>query len=197
MENENEQLQDVDIDEIPLVEEGQEDTTDWKALALKNHGIAKRLKTKLEKSKDAVPDKSEPNKVEAKNNGLDFGQLAFNNSKSDAVKIEADEDIEYLEKTMKETGKSQKDILGSNWFKSEMKERQELRASREATPSHDKRSTTSGKDTVEYWLNKGGLPTNPELRFKVVNARIARENGTSEVSGSSVISNSSSGIEIR
>lgn len=44
------------IEELPEVEEGQEDQTDWKALALKNQGIAKRMKTKLEKSKEVKPE---------------------------------------------------------------------------------------------------------------------------------------------
>ena len=50
-ENETEIEGEEEIEDAPELEEGQEDTTDYKALAAKNAGIAKRLKTKLEKSK--------------------------------------------------------------------------------------------------------------------------------------------------
>jgi hypothetical protein len=189
MENENEQLQDEEIAELPQVEEGQEDTTDWKAEALKYQGIAKRLKTKAEKAKDTAPDTKGINKSKKEADSLDYGQLAFYNSKSDAVKIESDEDIEYLQKTIAETGRKQSDILGAKWFQAELKERAELRATKEATPSHDKRATTSGKDTVEYWLAKGGLPEDQALKIKVVNARIAKEKSANNAPTSSVISN--------
>ncbi len=42
------------IEELPEEVEGEE--TDWKALALKNQGIAKRLKTKLEKKDEEKPE---------------------------------------------------------------------------------------------------------------------------------------------
>ena len=187
MENENEQLQDEEIAELPQVEEGQEDATDWKAEALKYQGLAKRYKTKAEKAKDT--DTKAVNKSKKEADSLDYGQLGFYNSKTDSVKIESDEDIEYLQKTIAETGKKQMDILGAKWFQAELKERAELRATKEATPNHDKRATTSGKDTVEYWLAKGGLPEDQALKIKVVNARLAKEKSANNAPSSSVISN--------
>ena len=44
-----------EIEELPELEEGEDDTTDYKALALKNAGIAKRFKTKFEKTKEIKP----------------------------------------------------------------------------------------------------------------------------------------------
>ncbi len=195
MENENDNFQDEDISELPEVGEGQEDTTDWKAEALKYQGLAKRYKTKAEKAKE-TPAKSEANKPEKKDASLDYGQLAFYNSKSNTVKIEADEDIDYLKQVMEETGKSQADILNSKWFSAEIKERAEIRASDKAVPAHGERIAKSGKDTVEYWLGKGELPSDSELRMKVVNARIAREKGANSASGPSVVSNAS-GIMVK
>jgi hypothetical protein len=57
-----------------------------------------------------------------------------------------------------------------------MKERIQDRTTKDATPSSTKKAPSSGKDTVEYWLAKGELPTgDPELKRKVVNAKIAGE----------------------
>ena len=45
MDEKNEDIQaDDEILEPPEVAEGEEDTTDWKALALKNQGIAKKCR---------------------------------------------------------------------------------------------------------------------------------------------------------
>ncbi len=62
-----------EIEELPEVEEGQEDTTDYKALALRNAGIAKRLKTKLEKSKVEVKPEAKPEVVEKPKTGMPTG----------------------------------------------------------------------------------------------------------------------------
>lgn len=55
MENENtEEIIDSTNNDEQVVDEIEEDTTDWKAEALKLRGITKRLETKLEKAKDEV-----------------------------------------------------------------------------------------------------------------------------------------------
>lgn len=47
----------------------------------------------------------------------------------------------------------------------------EMRKFQDAIPSNSKRSSQSGKDTVDYWLAKGELPEDRELRSKVVKAK--------------------------
>jgi len=147
---------------------------------------AKQLRKQLGKDSD-VP-KDAPKEKATKSGDIDYGALAFYNTKSDAVKIESDEDIEFLQDTMKETGKSQGDILASKWFKEELKERAEDRRSAEAVPKGTKRSGQSSRDSVDYWLAKGELPENTpenqELRRKVVDARIKRETSGSNFSSS-------------
>ena len=80
-----------EIEELPTEEEA-DDSTDWKALALKNQGIAKRLKTKLDKSKVEVKSevKPEPPKVEKK-------EQPVSDVKSTVQEILEQRDLEALE----------------------------------------------------------------------------------------------------
>ncbi len=172
MENE---LEVEEIDEI--VEEKDEegnDTTDWKSLALKNQGIAKRLKTKLEKAKDKakeppkeIDDKPEPKEKQ----GFDYAEKAF--LTANGIKID---EYPLVEEVMKSTGKSLEEVLEAKYFQAELKEMRELKASKDAIPSGSKRSVTSARDTVDYWISKGELPPldQPELRRKVVQEKTKR-----------------------
>mgnify|MGYP001564335158 CR=1 FL=1 len=133
---------------------------------------------KLEKKEPEL--KKEPEATPKPSNDVDFGQLAFHNTKSDVTKIEHDEDVEFLRETIKDTGKPQASILGTKWFQAELKERQEARTTKEAIPSGSKRApTTASRETPEYWTAKGELPPdtpeNRELRQKIVNLRYDKE----------------------
>ncbi len=91
----------VVVDEIEeeTDEEGN-DKTDWKAIALKHQGIAKRLKTKIEKSKvDAKVEKKVEKVLEEK--GLDRVDKAILR----VEKITSSKEIELVEDWKKETGK--------------------------------------------------------------------------------------------
>jgi hypothetical protein len=178
-----------DVIEVPEIieatdEEGN-DVTDWKALAqankelaLKNQGIAKRYRTKFEKSKEVKPVVVEPvAKVEPKSDNLDYGQKAF--LIANGVK-EADE-IGLVKDIMANTGKSLDDVMASKYFQAELKELRDAKVVAEAVPSGSKRTGQSSKSTVEYWIAKGELPpvAERELRQQVVNARIKTEKGGS------------------
>lgn len=197
MENEIEEV-DSQEEESEEYSEESEDATDWKAEALKWKGVAKRNATKLAKSKDDTGEQkqNEVNKTNKQSNDLDYGQLAFYNSKSNSIKIEDNEDVDFLRETMENTGKSQSDILNSKWFQAELRERQDDRSNKNAMPKAGKRAPSSGKDSVDYWIDRDDLPLDRELRLKVVNAKIAKEKSASNHSGSSVISNAS-GITVK
>jgi len=107
-----------------------------------------------------------------KTDELDYGQLAFYNSKSDSVKIESDEDVEFLRQTISDTGKSQAELLKAKWFSSELKERQEAKTVARATPGVSRVAGNSAVNTVDYWISKGQLPDDFELRAKVVDRKI-------------------------
>lgn len=119
---------------------------------------------------------SKPSKKPSQPNELDWGQLAFHNSKTDAVKIEAAEDIEFLKQTMEETGKPMDAILGSKWFTSDLQERQAARRSANAIPKGNNRSGQTGITDVDLAVAKyketGVLPDDFETRSKVIDKAI-------------------------
>lgn len=142
------------------------------------------------------PRSQEPNpepKPEAKpkSDDLDFGQLAFYNSKGDVVKVTHDDDIEFLRSTVQETGKSMKDILGSKWFQSELKDRQTAREVVNATPTSTRRGSEGVANQLEIaytkYIQSGKLPDDPELRIQVVNKRQEHEGRASRFTSESVV----------
>jgi len=175
----NEPVEDLELEEpedAPEITEGEEDTTDYKALAIKNAGIAKRNKTKLEKLKLKNAERRGEEKAIEKQNkqGFDYAEKAY----LKASQIAPDE-FSLVEDAMKATGKSLDEVLDSKWFQAELKEQRDAKASKDAVPSGTKRSNTTSRDSVEYWIAKGELPKdNPELARKVVNARIKADTGS-------------------
>ncbi|RLF07589.1 MAG: hypothetical protein DRJ64_02680 [Thermoprotei archaeon] len=159
-----------------------EDNTDWKAEAKKQEGIAKRNATKLAKLKEkaeAEPEKPKPSE------GLDYGQKAF--LIANGVKGEAENKLvaEYLS-----SGKTLDEIVDNKHFKNDLKDLREAKAVKDATPANSKRSATSTKSTVDYWLAKGELPPadQQELRRDVVNAKIKKETAESKFTSNPVVS---------
>lgn len=135
-------------------------------------GRARRLRKDLGLDE---PEVKKPEKKTQKSDGLDYGQLAFYNTKVDSIKIESDEDIDFLKQTIADTGKSQKDLLGAKWFQSELKEKRSLKATADATPT-GKRSSGGAVDSVEYWMAKPFEEVPKDMKAKVVQARLDKEN---------------------
>lgn len=175
------------IEDLPQIEEGQEDNTDWKALAIKNQGMAKRAATKLAKFKDAKPPEDngdkKPVSEEKKAGELDRMDKAVLRLE----KITSEDEISLVQTIMKETGKDLESVLASKYFQAELKELRDLAATKEATPDGTKRSGQSASDTVDYWIAKGELPKDPALRTKVVNEKIKRAKSVSQFSDSPIV----------
>lgn len=169
----------ADLDTVEDVEaivetkdDGDNDTTDWKSIAQKrqeaaekNAGIIKRLKTKLEKSKI---DKKVEAKVEEQlaKKGLDRLDKAILR----VEKITEADEVKLVEDMVEETGKDVETLLASRFFQSELKALREAKETKNATPNGSKRSGQSGRDEVDYWIEKGELPPQDQqaLRQKVV-----------------------------
>jgi hypothetical protein len=189
METQNsEEVLELEEEEAPEEEEEEEkpqksakEFTDEEKLARIERMRGKLLK-KLGRNEDPTPVSKKSKEEAPKSGDLNYGELAFYNTKSDIVKIESDEDIEFLQETIAETGKPQKDILKSKWFQAELKERADARRSADAVPKGTKRSGQSSKDSVDYWLAQDKLPENtPEnqdLRRKVVAEKRKRAEST-------------------
>lgn len=166
--DETEVVDEVDevVDEVVDNTTTETDPTDWKAKFEEEHGKRKRLETKLNKSTET---KSEtPSK---QTNDLDYGELAFLTAKG----IENDEEVDFVKSMASNTGRSLKELTSDDYVQAKLKGMREARAVKDATPSGTKRSAQSSSDSVEYWLAKGELPEDTELRRKVVNARIEKE----------------------
>lgn len=176
----------VEIEEIEDIVETKDDEgndlTDWKALALKNQGIAKRFKTKLEKAKEAKAP-IEP-KAPEKKEGFDYAEKAF----LKASGIQSNE-YEFVQEVLKSTGKSLDEVLESKYFQNELKERREEADTKKAIPEGTKRSSGAPIDSVDYWLAKGELPPKEqsELRRKVVNAKIKKAQQESKFTPYSIV----------
>lgn len=91
--------------------------------------------------------------------------------------IKGADEIALVNKLKKETGRDVDSLIESSYFKSELKDLRETRASAEATPKGTKRSAALSTDSVEYWIKKGELPPkdNIELRRAVVNAKMGTD----------------------
>ncbi len=138
---------------------------------LEHHkGIVERLEKKLG---------HKPETAKAPDARLDYGNLAFHNSKSDSIKIESPDDLEFLRNTLRDTGKSQESLLDSKWFIQEMKDRQVERAVQNAIPKGTKRAGQAQGDEFSiayaHYKETNELPADPMLRQKVVDHRYQSE----------------------
>lgn len=157
-----------EVDEVvPMDEpaESNEDTTDWRAKFEEEQGRRRRLETKLNKSAER------PEPQSKKSSDLDYGELAFLTAKG----VENDDEVDFVTTIINNTGRSLKDVVGDDYVQAKLTAMREARAVKDATPSGTKRSAQSASDSVEYWLAKGELPEDTDLRRKVVNARIEKE----------------------
>jgi len=191
MTDENEQIQEEEELELPEVAEGEEDTTDWKDLALKQQGINKRLKTKMAKAKEEkVEEPEEPvtpvKKQDKQSSEFDYGQKTFINQIL-KVDITDDKQMEVVNDYLT-NGKSLDDLSANKHFKNDLKDIKDSQKVTNAVPAGNKRSVGTEKSAESYWLNKyeSGTPLNEvpsEIRNKVLNAKLAREEQKSMFGG--------------
>lgn len=181
MENENEDIQlEDEIQDPPEVAEGEEDKTNWKALALKYQGTAKRYKTKLEKLKEPpvkVEDlkKTEPDKP-TKTSDFDYGQKAFLKTYG----ISGADELALVKSFRDRTGDEIDTLVTDDIFTAKLKALRDAKAVKDAIPESTKRSTGGGGNKVDYWLAKyqSGTPLAEvplEIRQEVLNARLKTE----------------------
>lgn len=179
--------------ELPQeVEEGQEDTTDWKAEAkkLQEKAIKQREKTKELKAKvkELTPaeKKAEAN-TEKKSGDLDSGQLAL--LRTDGIK--GKEEIALVKEYLA-SGKDLLDIMENKHFLNDLSDLREAKATMEATPTGTNRTAGSSKNTVEYWSEKYSNGTSllevpQQFRDKVLDARVTKEKDSSMFSDTPII----------
>lgn len=114
-------------------------------------------------------------KTSKQSNDFDYGQKAF----LVANGIKGGDEMKLAQDFAKNTGKDFEDVVENKYFLQELSELRELKNSANAVPKGKGKTGNSSQDSVDYWLAKGELPSDFELRKKVVNARLAKENGKS------------------
>jgi hypothetical protein len=165
----NDVIEETTDEEFELDEVEETDSTDWKAEAEKARGIAKRLKTKLEKAAKAESkvekpgekvEKTEPVKTEPKAGELDDAVLDFFELKGYS---EADE-IEVFRSIMQKTGMSHREVLKDDYALSKVKALQDEKSVSAALPSSTKRGSNDVLNNEDFWFQKyeqmGKLPEN-------------------------------------
>lgn len=182
MENENEQTlpTEGDIEDYSDNDLTKDDSEYWKAEALKYQGIAKRKDTQLSKLKTEKVEQqtTPPAKTEvSQTKEFDLSEKTFI-SQVLGVKLKNAEEMNIV-KDYVENGKTLEDLVDNRHFNNDLKDIRETQAVKDALPSTSKRSSTSARDSVDYWVAKyekdGELPDDREMRQKVVNAKYNQE----------------------
>jgi hypothetical protein len=177
--------------EQQTTEQVETDNTDWKAKAIEfetkyksENGLRRRLEKDLKQSSTKTGE-SETQTQATQQKGFDYAQKAYLKSSG----INADE-FDFVKEVMDATGKSDIDaVLDSKYFKAELKERRETKATAEAMPGKTNRAGNQTRNDVDYWIAQGKLPPadQPELRRKVVNAKIAAEKARNQFTTNAVV----------
>lgn len=154
----NEVIETTDTEETQETEE----STDWQARARELEGRLKRAEKKLSRSESETS-----TKAPSKTGEFDYGQKAF----LVANGVKSADEMKLVKEIMSNTGRTLDQVLESKYFTAELNEMREMKKSQDAIPSNSKRTSQSGRDTVDYWIAKGELPEDRDLRSKVVKAK--------------------------
>ena len=122
----------------------------------------------------------------AEKSKLDFGEKAF----LKAYGIEGEEALDFIASMRERTGDELDILVNDEIVTAKLKAFKDASAAKDAIPSKTNRSNqTDAKENVDYWIKKGELPKDTELRKKVVNAKLSIEKSANSAPTASVISN--------
>lgn len=174
---ENEEILENESQENDSEDAGEETIESYKK---KNQSLYEQLK----KAKGFTRDengkwikKQEPKitreEPKAKSDELDYGQKAFLYSHD--LKVKGEKEVKLVKDIMRETGKNLEQVLDSKYFQAELKEMRELETTANATPT-GKRSGNVSNDSVEYWATKDFKDVPKEMKAKVIEFNLKKEN---------------------
>ena len=173
MEIKNE-LEEIVIDDIVETKDDEgNDTTDWKALALKRdkeaRGIAQRLKTKQDKAKKEV----EPVEKKPEPKPDEFG--LSHKSYLRAAGITAEDEVELARDTAKKWGMEIDKLVDDEDFKIKLDKLRTSKANATAVSNvKGGGGQPQAKNTPEYWIAKGTPPSATDVPDRKTRAKIAR-----------------------
>lgn len=131
-------------------------------------GRAKRLRKDLGLEEEPKP---KPEKKTAqKSDGLDLGAKAFLTANG----IKGSKEFEFVQSELKKSGESVDSLIENEYFKDKLEKFRALEKTVEATPS-GKRSSGVATDSVEYWMEKPFEEVPKDMKAKVVQAKLDKE----------------------
>lgn len=147
----------------------------------------KRLKELEAKSNQQTEQPNTP-KNEGQSNESDYYKdLTLRTfMKGEGIDDKADQD--WILKEANELKKPVEDLLSKPYYQSELKTRRTQRQAENGTPDGSGSSSGGVRNDVDYWIDKKNpknpgeflLPKDPELKIKVINARMARDKRNQE-----------------
>jgi len=167
MENDEEEVVVDDTIETPAEDPIEEDTIDWKAKFEESEGRRKRAEKKAERA--AQTEEKPP----SKSDGLDYGAKAF--ATAHDLKIKGPKEFEFVESELKKSGEELESLLENDYFKTRLANFRALNKTSEAIPT-GKRSGVGAIDSVEYWMEKPFEEVPRDMKAKVVQAKLDKEN---------------------
>ena len=151
--------------------------------AKKAEGFEKKDGQWIKKEKKEEP-KVDDKKAEKSK--LDFGEKAF----LKAYGIEGSEALDFIASMRERTGDELDILVNDEIVTAKLKAFKDASAAKDAIPSKTNRSNQSdAKENVDYWIKKGELPKDTELRKKVVNAKLDIEKSANSAPTAAVVSN--------
>lgn len=184
METKNDEVEVEENLDLPEVEEGEEDTTDWKAEAqkLRDKAISQRERTKSLKKDLADARKavgvvagSKETPSQPKTGDLDETQLDYLDLKG----ITESEDIDVIQKVIQKTGQTVREALKDDYVVAKLNALKQEREVKGATPSATRRGGDQSSDVasaIAKFEATGVLPADFELASKVTDAIVERGN---------------------
>ncbi len=133
-----------------------------------------RLERQLEQHKKKHPELySEPTK---KDNGkqsddLDYGAKGYLASNG----IKGNKELDFVKKELKASGADIDTLLENPYFQARLADFRETTKTEEANPKGKRDGGGAPIDSVEFWLTKPIEEVPQDMRQKVVNAKLARE----------------------
>ena len=164
-------LQVAEIEET--ADEQGNDTTDWKALALQQQGIAKRLNTKLAKMAK-VSEKKEEVIKETKTD--DSKSVLLEKAFLRSAGITKKDEVDFALSKAKKWGVNVDELVDDNDFQESLEKFRAKQANVAAVSGvQGDRSGSAVKETTEYWQSKGTPPTPEDVPNRAARVKIVRE----------------------
>lgn len=184
MVNESE-VADVPATETEEQEEVVETETEDEEFKESDEAKLSRLRRQAERLEKKLGLDQKPEKT--KNKGeLDYSQKAY----LVASGVKGQDEFSLVTDVMRETGRTLEQVLESKYFQAELKEMRDSKATADAIPKGTKRTASTARNEVEYWIQKGELPPdtpeNRKLRQEVVRKKSEQSENSSPFTSSPV-----------